>query len=372
MITIGILFILKASITFSRLIIVLFAISIIVLSIIVRGVKQQVFKHLVVKGFFERNVLIVGAGQVGEQLKNFFSGNGKPGFKVAGFLDDYKQSDEVLGKIKDLESIIVKYNISDIYITIPSEKQLINSALKHIQKYDVSIKIIPEMYYLVSSTVKFNSDECLPYMELVRTPLRGINLIMKRIVDIALSLIGLVAVLPVFLIVALAIKIDSRGPVFFKQLRVGKNGSFFYMYKFRSMVANAEELKEKLFSINEATGPVFKIKKDPRVTRVGAFIRKYSIDELPQLINVLRGDMSLIGPRPPLPNEVEQYSDYHWRRLDVKPGITGLWQVSGRSNLSFDEWVNLDIYYIENWSISLDIKILLNTIPAVLKGQGAY
>jgi exopolysaccharide biosynthesis polyprenyl glycosylphosphotransferase len=209
-------------------------------------------------------------------------------------------------------------------------------------------------------------------MELVRTPLRGINLIMKRIVDIALSLIGLVAVLPVFLIVALAIKIDSRGPVFFKQLRVGKNGSFFYMYKFRSMVANAEELKEKLFSINEATGPVFKIKKDPRVTRVGAFIRKYSIDELPQLINVLRGDMSLIGPRPPLPNEVEQYSDYHWRRLDVKPGITGLWQVSGRSNLSFDEWVNLDIYYIENWSISLDIKILLNTIPAVLKGQGAY
>jgi len=144
------------------------------------------------------------------------------------------------------------------------------------------------------------------------------------------------------------------------------------MLKFRSMVANAEELKAALAHQNEAIGPVFKMKNDPRVTRVGRFIRKYSLDELPQLFNVLFGQMSLIGPRPPLPNEVEQYTDYQWRRFDVRPGITGLWQVSGRSDLPFDEWVKLDIYYIERWSLSLEFKILLKTIPVVLKGEGAY
>jgi len=187
-----------------------------------------------------------------------------------------------------------------------------------------------------------------------------------------LSGIGLILLIPVFVVVSILIKLDSKGPIFFKQRRIGKNGIQFTMYKFRSMVANAEELKERLKDQNEMDGPVFKIKEDPRITKLGKFIRKYSIDELPQLFNVFRGDMSLIGPRPPLVEEVEQYNDYQWRRLDVRPGLSGLWQISGRNHVSFEEWVSLDIYYIENWSMKLDTKILLQTIPVVLFGKGAY
>jgi exopolysaccharide biosynthesis polyprenyl glycosylphosphotransferase len=244
--------------------------------------------------------------------------------------------------------------------------------LGKIKKYDISIRIIPEMYDIAASAIQFKSSDLYPYVEVVKTPLRGVNLFLKRLVDLLLSGIGLILLIPVFVVVSILIKLDSKGPIFFKQRRIGKNGIQFTMYKFRSMVANAEELKERLKDQNEMDGPVFKIKEDPRITKLGKFIRKYSIDELPQLFNVFRGDMSLIGPRPPLVEEVEQYNDYQWRRLDVRPGLSGLWQISGRNHVSFEEWVSLDIYYIENWSMKLDTKILLQTIPVVLFGKGAY
>jgi exopolysaccharide biosynthesis polyprenyl glycosylphosphotransferase len=190
--------------------------------------------------------------------------------------------------------------------------------------------------------------------------------------DIALSTIGLILCIPLFIAVAIAIKRDSPGPVIFKQQRVGKDGKTFTMYKFRTMVVNAEEILDELLDKNEADGPVFKIKEDPRVTKLGKWLRKTSIDELPQLWNVLKGNMSLVGPRPPLEREVVQYDNYQRQRLSVKPGITCYWQVSGRSNITFDEWVELDIKYIQEQSLWTDIKLLFKTIGAVLRKDGAY
>ncbi|KYD33127.1 Undecaprenyl-phosphate galactosephosphotransferase [Geobacillus stearothermophilus] len=198
-------------------------------------------------------------------------------------------------------------------------------------------------------------------------------LIAKRIMDICGALIGLICLSWLFLIVALLIKLeDPKGPVFFKQVRVGKDGKEFYMYKFRSMVANAEELLESLLHLNETTGAMFKMKEDPRVTKIGKFIRKTSIDELPQLWNVLKGDMSLVGPRPPLPREVAQYTEYDKQRLLVIPGCTGLWQISGRSNVGFKEMVELDLQYIRNRSILFDLKIILKTVLVLFGSKDAF
>lgn len=194
----------------------------------------------------------------------------------------------------------------------------------------------------------------------------------KRLLDVLVAGLALIVFSPLLLLTALAIKLDSPGPVFFKQTRVGKWGRLFAIYKFRSMYIDAEKRKQELAAQNEASGPVFKMKRDPRITRVGRILRKLSIDELPQLLNVLRGDMSLVGPRPPLPREVEQYEYSQRRRLDAVPGITGLQQVSGRSDLNFEQWVAFDVAYIEQQSLWVDIKILFKTIPAVLTGRGAY
>lgn len=196
--------------------------------------------------------------------------------------------------------------------------------------------------------------------------------IIKRIIDICGSLVGMILLSPVFLIVSILIKLeDPKGSIIFKQERNGKNGKVFHMYKFRSMVHNAEELLENLKSQNEMSGPVFKIKDDPRITKVGKIIRKTSIDELPQLFNVLKGDMSFVGPRPPIPREVAQYNEYQAQRLAVKPGITCIWQVSGRNNIDFDEWVELDLKYIRERSTYLDIKLILMTIPALIGDKNA-
>ena len=195
--------------------------------------------------------------------------------------------------------------------------------------------------------------------------------ICKRIIDIIGAGLGLILLSPIIAIVACAVKVTSKGPIFFSQKRVGKNGELFEMYKFRSMVVNAEELKENLEEQNEMSGPMFKIKDDPRITKVGKFIRKTSIDELPQLFNVLRGDMSLVGPRPPIPREVEQYTTYQMQRLGVKPGLTCLWQVGGRNSVDFDGWVELDIEYIQKRSLWLDIKLIIKTVFVLFGDRNA-
>ena len=194
----------------------------------------------------------------------------------------------------------------------------------------------------------------------------------KRPLDIVASVIGLVALSPLFIVLAAMVKFDSRGPVFFRQMRVGKDGREFEFYKFRSMVEDAEEMKNKLMHLNELEGPVFKISDDPRITPIGRFLRRTSLDELPQLFNVLRGDMSLVGPRPPLPAEVENYEGWQREKLSVLPGITCLWQISGRNHIGFTEWMRLDIEYIRRQSFGLDVKILVRTLPAVLLRKGAF
>jgi exopolysaccharide biosynthesis polyprenyl glycosylphosphotransferase len=201
---------------------------------------------------------------------------------------------------------------------------------------------------------------------------RTAYLFFKRLSDIILSILGIIVLSPLLLLTVLAIKLDSKGPAIYSQPRAGKNGKVFKMYKFRSMCENADEKLEDLQKLNEKDGPVFKISNDPRNTRVGRIIRKRSIDELPQLVNIIKGDMSIVGPRPPLLNEVEQYTPHEMQRLTVKPGLTCYWQISGRSNLSFADWVRLDLKYISECSLWTDFKIILKTVPAVLSGRGAY
>lgn len=196
--------------------------------------------------------------------------------------------------------------------------------------------------------------------------------IFKRIIDIIGAGLGLILLSPIIAIVACAVKVTSKGPIFFSQKRVGKNGELFEMYKFRSMVVNAEELKENLEDQNEMSGPMFKIKDDPRVTKVGKFIRKTSIDELPQLWNVLKGDMSLVGPRPSLPKEVEQFDNWMFKRLSVRPGLTCYWQVSGRNNIDFEDWMKLDVKYVEERNIWIDIKLIFKTIFVLFGDKNAH
>ena len=195
--------------------------------------------------------------------------------------------------------------------------------------------------------------------------------VIKRIIDIVASFTGLILLSPLILIVSILIKLESKGEVIFKQKRVGLNGKEFYMYKFRSMVINAEELKEQLESQNEMSGPMFKIKDDPRITKVGKFIRKTSIDELPQLINVIKGDMSLVGPRPSLPKEVEKFEQWMMERLEVKPGLTCIWQISGRNNIDFEDWMKLDIKYVRERSLALDFKLIFKTIFVLFGDKNA-
>jgi exopolysaccharide biosynthesis polyprenyl glycosylphosphotransferase len=284
----------------------------------------------------------------------------------------------VLGNLSELENIIRRYELDQVFFI-----QHANDTLLQIQKYidlclemGVTVKVVMDVndaYQMQRSNSFVSSVGTYPLITYHTITLNTYEQFIKRIADLVISLIGIVITSPIMLITAIAIKIDSKGPVFFKQLRVGQNGRTFYIYKFRSMCEDAEEKLDELKDRNEMHGAMFKISDDPRITRVGRFIRRTSIDELPQFFNVLKGEMSVVGTRPPTVEEVIQYKRSQWRRISIKPGITGLWQISGRNQITdFDEVVALDLKYIDNWSLWGDLVIIFKTVGVLLRRKGAY
>jgi exopolysaccharide biosynthesis polyprenyl glycosylphosphotransferase len=324
--------------------------------------------------------VIYGAGKSGRILLNQIRLHPEFGYAVAGFVDDDPakkgkkyEGVKVLGAFKDLPKIIVSHDVDEVLIAIPSapHRHILNVVFD-LRERQIPFMVIADLFELVTRRVSVMQIGSIPLLRLWRSPLEGWQGYVKRAVDLAGSLAGILLLLPLWLVIIALIKLDSRGPVFYRQERLGKDGRPFKIFKFRSMVVGADEMLPELANFNEMDGPIFKIKKDPRVTRVGRLLRKFSLDEFPQLLNVFLGDMSLVGPRPPIPAEVEKYERWQTKRLTVPQGVTGLWQVSGRNLLTFEEMVRLDIYYIENWSLWLDLKILLKTIPVVVLMRGAY
>lgn len=274
--------------------------------------------------------------------------------------------------IEELQTINQQYGIDEI-MNVSSKKNALLSeeVLEFCKMHHIRYRFIPDLLEVQRTNVEVWEEEGLPIIELKTTPLDGWGRVIKRIFDFLVSGILLILLAPFFLLIAVIIKTDSRGPVFFRQKRVGYHGRQFGLIKFRSMVKDAEKLKQDMLGKSERKGPLFKLKEDPRITRIGGFLRKWSIDELPQLVNVFIGDMSLVGPRPHLPNEVAQYQKHQRALLTIKPGISGMAQVNGRSGLDFEEEVGFDLYYIENWSLLLDIIILFKTFWVVFKRENA-
>jgi exopolysaccharide biosynthesis polyprenyl glycosylphosphotransferase len=345
---------------------------------------EKVFLRLISRwvrrrGYNFRTVLLVGTGSKAASLAEFLEGHPHWGFRVVGYLDDDNGGEirrgnrwPCLGKIGDLESVLVRDVVDELIFVIEKGKlgdyeEALMVAERHGVRAHVSLDIFP---HVLARPVLEELDG-VPLLSFTTTPSNPVQLVVKRAVDLAVSLTLFLVTLPIQLIAAAAIKLTSSGPIFFRQTRCGLNGRHFTLVKFRTMQNGAEERLPEISHLNEMTGPVFKSSHDPRLTPVGRVLRRLSIDELPQLVNVIVGDMSLVGPRPPLPEEVSRYQPWQRRRLSMSPGLTCLWQVSGRNDLDFDRWMELDLKYIDTWSPMLDFEILLKTVPAVLSGKGA-
>ena len=331
------------------------------------------------RGIGVQRVLVVGGDHLGRTIMHIIATEPGISYQLIGFVHNAPMADigrfKCLGNLDALVDITRLHQIDEIIITLSGEdRDRIREITELCTQYGVSYKIVPDLFEmsLTMSRVDVEDLRGVPVIGMSRAAIAGWDQVLKRGMDVVIGVLIIAALLPLWLVIAVAIKLDSPGPVLFMQTRLGKGSRPFPAWKFRSMHAAAEEEVNALWEHNEASGPLFKIRQDPRITRMGRWLRRTSLDELPQLMNVLRGEMSLVGPRPPLPAEVEQYQEWHRKRLKVAPGMTGLWQVSGRSELPFDEMVLLDVYYIENWSLGLDFQILLRTVPAVLTGRGAF
>jgi exopolysaccharide biosynthesis polyprenyl glycosylphosphotransferase len=339
------------------------------------------------KDYNTRNVLIVGTKARAMDLIKEIQKSPGSGYRIYGCVDTVDKQENVgktladtvsvVGTMDDFKEILLKNVIDEVIFALPLKK--IPNIHEHIlftENIGVKVRILPDfqiqkiMYHPETAKITIDSFLGIPTMSLSSTPHRESALILKSLIDYSMAGFGIILLLPFFIITALLIKVNSKGPIFFTQTRSGLNGRNFTLYKFRTMVADAESLKAALCTINEMDGPVFKMKHDPRITKVGSFLRKTSLDELPQLFNILKGEMSLVGPRPPLPSEVREYRHWQRRKLSMKPGLTCIWQVSGRNTTSFDEWMRMDLEYIDNWSLILDIKLLILTVKEVLYSRG--
>lgn len=325
-------------------------------------------------------VVIVGAGEIGRAVMRNIVAEPTLGYQVLGFFDDDpKRGGTDIGRFKalghtlNLQNVLRRQAVDEVIITLPSAShRRIMELISICERHGVRPRIVPDLFQMALARVEMDEINGIPLLGMRKVSIRGWNLAAKRALDVAVAGPLLVLLSPLLVLIALLVRLESDGPVLFRQVRVGRGGQPFTLLKFRSMRSGADREQLLLAGRSDARGPIFKMRDDPRRTRLGRLLRRTSLDELPQLWNVLRGEMSLVGPRPPLPSEVQRYEEWHKRRLEVAPGLTGLWQVSGRSNLTFDEMVMLDLYYGENWSLWLDLKIILKTIPTMVMGTGAY
>jgi exopolysaccharide biosynthesis polyprenyl glycosylphosphotransferase len=343
-------------------------------------VRRAVWRTMVYRryraGIETRNVLIVGAGRVGHALRNHIESLQHLGFRFKGFVALTEREAEsgdadVIGDVRNCLSLARSLFVDEIFFSVPAEKKLVIGMVEEARVAGIDVRVVPDMYDGLAWNAKVEYIGQFPTIPLHRKDFPIGAFLLKRALDITVSTIALVVASPVMLATAIAVRMDSEGNTFYKAHRIGRKGRTFACYKFRTMVHNADKLKADLEHMNERDSVLFKIAKDPRVTRVGKVLRKYSLDELPQFYNVLRGDMSLVGPRPPMAAEVEKYDLAHLRRLDVLPGITGLWQVEARQDPSFDSYISLDTAYVENWSFLMDLRILARTVGVVLSGTGS-
>ncbi len=324
-----------------------------------------------VAGFAGRNVLVVGAGAVGKRIASYIESHPSCGRRMCGFLDDEKTLDNgVVGRISDLAVMARRGFVDELILAAPREREVTMRVLREAKRLHLDVEIIPELFGCDPSTSEIERFANLPVIQVHAERLPAGSLAFKRLIDIVGAGFGLIALSPLLLLIAALIKIDSSGPALYVAPRAGRKGRLFRCFKFRTMITNADRVKDSLRHRNERSGPLFKIAQDPRITTVGHWLRRYSLDELPQLWNVFRGEMSLVGPRPHPLDDFAGYELSHLGRLDVTPGLTGLWQVSARRDPSFDRAMDLDREYILNWSLGLDLQILFRTVMAVAQGSG--
>jgi len=351
-----------------------------VLVTITLSVRRLVYRILLYRrfgrGMDTRNVLIVGTGPEAHALRHHLESIRHLGYTFKGFIEFPGEqrfgscSSDVVGTLDTLFQHTRKQFVDEIFFTAPCERGVVRDVLEKARAYGVDLRVVPDMYDGLAWNSSLEYIGQFPTIPLYCGHVPEVGLVLKRVLDIAFSALVLFVLSPFLLAIAIAIMLDSPGPAIYASDRIGKKGHVFRCFKFRTMVRNAEERRGEIQHMNERDGVLFKVSNDPRITRIGRVLRKYSLDELPQFINVLRGEMSVVGPRPPIACEVKEYKLSHLRRLDVTPGITGLWQVQGRQDPSFDSYVSLDMTYIESWSVWLDIKIILRTVGVVLSGTG--
>jgi len=364
------------------LFLVIFLLTSTLVSILVRFTLGYLVMRVAARDINLRHVLIVGTNARALEFAERMRVRPDMGFRVIGFMDDEwsgidqvrKSGFPILASLAEVPTILRSYVVDEVAIALPVKSLYgrIAEIVALCEDQGIIVRFVGEMFDWRLGPPQTEQFEDVPIMTFYTGGMHGWAVGVKRVIDVCCSLILLLMLAPLFLVVAVLIKILSPGPVFFVQERVGLNKRRFRMYKCRTMVADAEQRQKELEHLNEVRGPVFKIKDDPRITPIGKWLRKTSIDELPQLINVLKGDMSLVGPRPLPERDVDGFDkDWQRRRFSVRPGITCLWQVNGRSDIAFDNWMKLDMEYIDQWSLWLDVKILAQTIPAVLRGVGA-
>jgi exopolysaccharide biosynthesis polyprenyl glycosylphosphotransferase len=334
------------------------------------------------RGYNYRNVVVLGTGPRARRLAAEIESHPAWGLRIRGFADDDPRPADLalvgaryLGPMRGLVDLIRSETIDEVLFALPRRwlgQESTANAQALCEVYGIDFTLTSDLFDSRVAEPRFHEALGVPCLTLgYQRQHQGWQPAVKRAIDVVGALAAILLTAPLWLSAAIAIKLDSSGPVLFTQVRAGRGNRPFRVIKFRTMIADAEKLREALQRQNEIAGPVFKVKNDPRLTRVGRVLRKYSIDELPQFLNVLVGQMSLVGPRPPIPSEVDTYEPDQLRRLSVRPGITGLWQVSGRNRITFEDWVKLDLQYIDEWSLWLDFQIMLATIPAVLGGEGA-